>query len=80
MKWIEVKQDNDLPRDGRPFLAVWKGRICFAQYDDEDRKFFLSYEPSWTGIFSIGHDRIHKFTHWAPLPHIPGPLLNELNS
>lgn len=67
MNWIEVKHDSELPRDERPFLAVWKGRICLVQYDAEDRRFHICFEPSWTGTFVINQDRVHKFTHWMPL-------------
>jgi len=65
MKWNKVTNRNDMPFD-RKFLALWKGAICLASYDEELNQFWLCLDPD-CGVMLIAHERENKFTHWAEL-------------
>lgn len=81
IKWQEVKSPDDLPRTEEVFLAIWKGRICIAQFYRDTGCFYLSFEPAAIDqgdIFRIERDRINKFTHICLLTH-PDAYPDELN-
>jgi hypothetical protein len=65
MKWNRVKNRNDMPKIGQ-FLALWKGAICMAQYDEKLNQFWIAYFPAETcGLMLVTHEREDKFTHWV---------------
>lgn len=69
MKWNRIK-DRDKARDELPkdnqFLAIWKGVPCIAQYDEDEKIFYISFHPAdYEGTMSIPNERENKFTHWA---------------
>ena len=72
MKWIKIEHPSELPKDGREFIALWKGRVCWAQYCTEENRFFLIYDPAYcTGLSPLPQDREHKFTHYMEIPSDP---------
>ncbi len=72
MKWIAIESSHELPRDGSEFLAIWKGIISLCQYDMDDCRFFIAFQPAiYNGIMMMPQDRENKFTHWMPLPELP---------
>lgn len=72
MEWISVNGSQELPRDESVFLAIWKGRICMTQYDKDEGRFFIMFDPAIYGAsWMLSQDRECKFTHWMPLPDEP---------
>lgn len=66
MNWIRI-EDQPLPKD-RQFLALWKGGICLAEYDEEEGRFYICMFPaSIAGIMRVSQERENKFTHWCEL-------------
>lgn len=64
IQWKEINSPDELPRDEKSFLAIWKGRICIAQYDEDKNCFFISFDPSdIVHSWEIAKDRERKFTH-----------------
>lgn len=80
MKWIKVKHISELPRDGREFIALWKGRVSWAQYCPEEQRFFVIWDPAYTsGISPLSQDREHKLTHYMNIPDMPNDYYNEMD-
>ena len=50
------------------FLALWKGAICLAEYDDEEGRFYIAMMPAgMAGIMKVEQERERKFTHFCEL-------------
>lgn len=71
MKWIKINSRHELPRDGSIFLAIWKGRVALVEHDTEDDRYYIQFEPAWTGSWQIDQEREDKFTYWMKLPEKP---------
>lgn len=72
MKWIKIKNLQELPRNGHVFLSLWKGRICLTQFDKQEGRFYIMFEPSeYSQSWQLAQEREEKFTHWMNLPEIP---------
>lgn len=72
MKWIKVNSRHDLPRNGQEFLAIWKGRKCLAQHDEEEDRFYISWAVADSpSSMYVPQDREGKFNYWMPLPDYP---------
>jgi hypothetical protein len=69
MEWIKVNDYNDLPKNEKPFLVMWKGRVCLAQYDIEDLSFYLAFDPAiYDGTVKVDLNHAGKFKYWMELP------------
>jgi hypothetical protein len=72
MEWIKVENSHELPRNGDIFLAIWKGRISMCQFDQEEGRFYIMFEPAdYSQSWCIDQSRENKFTHWMSLPEKP---------
>jgi|FreactcultuFSWF8_1027224.scaffolds.fasta_scaffold07004_2 hypothetical protein len=72
MKWNTIENSAALPRDGRPFISLWKGRISLTQYDTEEGRFYIMFDlAEYSQSWCIPQDRENKFTHWMELPNMP---------
>lgn len=75
MNWNKIEFSGNyphIPRDGSNFLAIWKGRICICQYDEEEGRFFICFDPGdYCSTMKVSQDRENKFSHWQPLPGAP---------
>ncbi len=70
-KWLPVRDHRDLPKD-RVFISLWKGRISLTEYDEDEDKFYIVFDPAqYEYSMPLDTDRIGKFTHWMELPNIP---------
>ncbi len=71
MKWIKnnFEDGRELPKDGRDFLALWKGRICIAAFDEDMGRFYICFDPISGVSCRVSQDRERKFTHWAKLEY-----------
>lgn len=64
MKWIEIRDRSELPRD-KVFLGLWKGAICLCEFDENDQRFYICMMPACTsGIMKVDQEREGKFTHY----------------
>jgi len=65
MKWIIVKEPRlDLPLDGSIFLSMWKGRICLTQFDTDEFRFYIMFEPAqYSQAWQVDPEREGKFSH-----------------
>ena len=66
--WKPVNNRNDMPFKGQ-FLALWKGAICLAEYDEELNQFWIIFFPAQNSVMLVAHEREKKFTHWAPIEY-----------
>jgi hypothetical protein len=58
---------KDVPLN-RQFLALWKGVICIAEYDQDEDKFYICFYPAQNAsIMKVENERENKFTHWYEL-------------
>ena len=72
MDWIKIKDSYDLPRDGTVFLAIWKGRTCLTQFDKEEGRFYIVFDPAYySQCWQIPPEREGKFSYWMQLPDSP---------
>lgn len=73
MKWIKINDSRlEIPRDGSEFLAIWKGIVCIAQFDEDEGRYYITFQPAvYPGNSRIPQEREVKFTHWMPLPETP---------
>jgi hypothetical protein len=66
MEWKEVNSIYDLPKD-RCFLVMWKGRVCLCNYDEEEGRFYIIWDPTdWP--MRVEQTRESKFHFWMELP------------
>jgi hypothetical protein len=71
MQWIKINHSSELPKDGSVFLSLWKGRVCLTQYDSDEGRFYIMFEPAdYSQSWQLAQDREYKFTHWMPLPDL----------
>ena len=70
MEWIKITEKTQLPLEGQ-FLAIWKGRICIVEYDEDLDRFEICFEPAQTGTYRIEPEGWAKFYYWMPLPDFP---------
>lgn len=66
IEWKRLNSLDELPRDGSRFLALYKGLISIAQYDEEEKVFYVSFAPAEYSDFQA---RIHKFEYWCELDY-----------
>ncbi len=72
MEWNKVTRREDMPMDGRVFIALWKGRISLTSYCDVDEAFFIIFNPAeYENCWQIDRERESKFSHWMLLPPLP---------
>ena len=73
MNWIKIKHfSREMPIDGKVFLSMWKGRICLTQFDTEEQRFYIVFDPAeYDHCMQVCQEREGKFTHWMPLPEEP---------
>jgi hypothetical protein len=74
MNWIKLVRAGpqyNIPRDGTIFLTFFKGRVCMAQFDEEEGRFYIICDPTDSQCWRLNQEREHKFTHWMPLPAAP---------
>jgi hypothetical protein len=72
VNWINIKTSSQLPRNGRVFLSLWKGRICLTQYDEDESRFYIMFDPAdYSQSWQITPERENKFTHYMELPELP---------
>ncbi len=64
LPWIKVDDQHGLPRDGKECIALWKGRLCIAQCDTDENRFYICFGPADGSSWQIAQDREHKFTHY----------------
>lgn len=69
LNWKKVKFRSDLPKDGHTFLCLWKGRISLCQYDEEEKAFYLIYDPAEQGSFRLAQERESKISHIITLDY-----------
>lgn len=73
--WEKIKNRRELPRDGAPFLAFWKGRICIAGYDEEEDRFYISWDPAeYPMSVQLSQDRENKISCIIRLPEEEHPF------
>ena len=73
MNWIKVTNPRlEVPRDESAFLAIWKGRICIAQFSEDEWCYFISWFPAEipSTVNLNQHDEA-RFEYWMPLPEWP---------
>ena len=46
MEWIKIDSSHELPRDGSNFLALWKGRVSLCQFDSDEGRFYIMFDPA----------------------------------
>ena len=70
MEWISVSERPMLKDEC--ILAIWKGAICFAKWDDDRNEWeiFINFN-CLDGHFYVPEDMWHKFYYWMPLPKHP---------
>lgn len=62
-EWRPCKADT-MPKDGTVFLSLWKGRACLTQYDEDEARFYIIWEPAeYPAPWPVSKDRENKFTH-----------------
>lgn len=74
MEWITIpkgtpydKVRDFLPKD-KVFIALWKGAICFCDYNDDDDHFYIAMQPhAYYDFQRVDHERERKFTHYCEL-------------
>ena len=71
MSWIKIENSHQLPRNGEQFLALWKGKISLCQFDIDEDRFYIQFDPVELPSFQLPQSRENKFTHWMRLPSIP---------
>lgn len=73
MNWIKVNNPRlDMPIDGRPFISLWKGRISLTQFDLDEHRFYIMFDPAeYSQAWQIPQERENKFTDWMELPDYP---------
>lgn len=69
--WKKVTGRHDLPRDGREFLVLWKGRMSLAQFDEEEGIFYIVWDPADCAPMGVDQHREGKFNYWADMPDYP---------
>jgi hypothetical protein len=70
MEWIKVNHKQELPHDGSVFLSMWKGRICMTQYDIDEGRFYIIFNPAeYSQCMCVSQSRENKFEYWMPLPN-----------
>lgn len=68
MIWNEVTNIVDLPKD-RSFLAMWKGTVCLTNFDEEEGRFYIIWDPTdWP--MRVEQTRESKFNFWMELPSV----------
>lgn len=67
MKWNKVSE-VPMPKDGRDFLAAYKGRVVFMQYDEG---YCMVYSPGDGDSMGISSVKLNKIKYWADLPELP---------
>ena len=67
--WRPVNSIDDLPKSGKSFMAIWNGRICIAQYHDDEERFWISYDPAACESNGAHLDKTSelRISYWFPL-------------
>ncbi len=65
MDWINVK-DRPFPKDGKDYLALFKGRLSVIAYDEETDKYHIAWTPmEITGVWEADASMYeHKISYW----------------
>lgn len=72
MEWIKIESSHELPRDGSVYLTIWKGRICMTQFDIDEGRFYIMFDPAqYSQSWQVAQEREGKFAYWMPLPKHP---------
>lgn len=62
-----IRVRDQLPHD-KPFIALWKGNICFVAWDEDDGVFYMALDPTISPMIgSIAREREEKITHWMEI-------------
>lgn len=61
--------DHFVPRD-RKVIALYRGRICFCEWSDEDNHYWICMDPC-ESVMMVAKEREGKFTHYMDLPEMP---------
>ena len=62
--WHRITCYEQLTHDRAIFLARWNGRICIAQYKEEEDCIYASFNPADLGEFKITRDKFDKFDYF----------------
>lgn len=70
--WKKIKNINDLliHNNGDIFLGRWNGRICIAQFNQEDKSLYACFNPAQLGPIKISQDKFDKFDYVRVAAHL----------
>ena len=75
MNWKKIRNRSELPKDGRPFIAFFKGRICLANYEKEECRYYVVWDPAEYGQgMQLSQDRENKIRLIVELPQEAHPF------